>query len=192
MVMRYRSILILALVAGIPVFTGCAKKGPKTGHVETLNAAPSASAPSPAVAAPAPAADAGTDIWSADFDALNAYLREHGLLGDVYFDTDRAELKADGRERLAKNAAFLQSHPELVVTIEGHCDERATAEYNFALGDARSNAARSYVMNLGVSAERLRSISYGEERPVCTSSTEQCWWQNRRSHFVVTGRQSPG
>lgn len=115
-------------------------------------------------------------------------MRDRGLLGDVYFDFDRAELKAEARERLSRNADFLKSRPEFLVTVEGHCDERGTNEYNLALGDRRATATRDYLVSLGVAASRIKIISYGEERPVCRDSNEGCWWQNRRSHFVVTGR----
>jgi peptidoglycan-associated lipoprotein len=115
-----------------------------------------------------------------------------GLLGDVYFDFDQYELRADARDRLARNAEFLKSHPEFQVRIEGHCDERGTNEYNLALGERRAAAARDYLVSLGVPASKLQTISYGEERPQCTSGDEGCWQQNRRAHFVVTGRANVG
>ena len=78
------------------------------------------------------------------------------------------------------------------MTIEGHADERGTNEYNLALGDKRANAVRDYLTSLGVDAGRLRTLSYGEERPVCTESEESCWSQNRRGHMVITGRANMG
>ena len=127
-----------------------------------------------------------------DIAKLNEYLRSQGLLGDVYFDYDRAELREDARERLTKNAEWLRSHSQFEVTIEGHCDERGTNEYNLALGERRAGAARDYMTSLGVNVARLRSISYGEERPQCTASAESCWAMNRRAHFIVTGRGNAG
>lgn len=141
---------------------------------------------------PEPARDQGSDIWSGDLDALNAYVREQGLLQTVYFDFDRAELRSDARERLAANARFLGQHPELEIAIEGHADERGTNEYNLALGDRRASSARGYLASLGVSAESVRTVSYGEERPECGESGEDCWWRNRRAQFVIVGRRTGG
>ncbi len=95
------------------------------------------------------------------------------MIGDVFFDFDQSELRADARDRLAKNAEFLAAHPQFTVTIEGHCDERGTNEYNLALGDRRAAAARDYLQSLGVAADRLRTISYGEERPFCTDQRRE-------------------
>ncbi len=115
--------------------------------------------------------------------------RRRGLLGDVFYDFDKYDLRPDARERLEKNAEFMQS-PEgrgLTFTIEGHCDERGTNEYNLALGQRRASAALDYLVSLGVSRSRFKTVSYGEERPFCTQSNEECWQQNRRARFVVTG-----
>ncbi len=129
-----------------------------------------------------------TPIWDQELDAINRHVQEQGLLGDVYFDFDKYELKPEARERLARNAQFMQEHPEFIFTIEGHCDERGTNEYNLALGDRRAAAARNYLTSLGVDASRMSTISYGEERPQCTDSDESCWRLNRRAHFLISGR----
>lgn len=185
---------LLALVATALVFGACAKKAPVTSD---LDAAPVAT-PSDATdvnSKPRPATDdaeAYDPLKDPDIAKLNNYLASQGLLGDVFFDFDRAELREDARERLARNGEWLRSHPEFEVTIEGHCDERGTNEYNLALADRRSGAALNYLASLGVPTSRLRSISYGEERPQCTASTESCWALNRRAHFVVTGRGNAG
>jgi peptidoglycan-associated lipoprotein len=120
-----------------------------------------------------------------DVEELNRYLRDRGLIGDVYFDFDRSELRAEAREQLSRNADWLRSNPGYVVTIEGHCDERGTNEYNLALGDRRASSARDYLVSLGIEAGRMNTLSYGEELPVCTESSESCWQRNRRAHFVV-------
>src|SRR4029453_18166388 len=91
-----------------------------------------------------------------------------------------------------KNAQWLAAHPEFTVTLEGHCDERGTNEYNLSLGDRRAAAARDYLGSLGVAANRLRTISYGEEGPFCPPSDESCWGQNPRAHFLITGRPKVG
>lgn len=112
--------------------------------------------------------------------------RQAGLLGDVFFDFDKYDLRSDARERLAKNADFMKQNPGVSFTVEGHCDERGTNEYNIALGQNRSSAAVDYLVSLGVAANRFKIISYGEEKPFCTESTEACWQKNRRARFVVT------
>jgi peptidoglycan-associated lipoprotein len=88
---------------------------------------------------------------------------------------------------LSKTAQFLRTHPEIKVIIEGHCDERGSTEYNLALGDRRAQAARQFLISLGVSPDRLETVSYGKERPFCFESNEICWQQNRRAHFVLAG-----
>jgi peptidoglycan-associated lipoprotein len=103
---------------------------------------------------------------------------------DAYFDYNKADLRPDAREALAKTADFLRNYPQVRVTIEGHCDERGSTEYNLALGDRRANAAKQYLVSLGISADRLSTVSFGKEKPFCTEHNEQCWQQNRRAHFV--------
>lgn len=103
---------------------------------------------------------------------------------DAFYDFDKADIRPDGRESLARTAEFLRTHPEVKVLIEGHCDERGSTEYNLALGDRRAQAGRQFLISLGVSPERLETVSWGKERPFCTESTEECWQQNRRAHFV--------
>jgi peptidoglycan-associated lipoprotein len=108
-------------------------------------------------------------------------------VGDtVHFDYDKYDLKDNDRTVLQKQAAWLQQYPSVRVTIEGHCDERGTREYNLALGARRANAVKEYLVSLGVSAARVDTISYGKERPVCTESTEDCWAQNRRGVTTIT------
>ena len=136
--------------------------------------------------------DATPDPLAGDIAAVNEYLAANGLLGDVYFDFDRSDLREDSRARLARNAEWLRAHPEFEVTLEGHCDERGTNEYNLALGERRAAAAKDYLTSLGVAASRLRTLSYGEERPQCAGSDESCWSRNRRAHFLVTGRTNAG
>jgi peptidoglycan-associated lipoprotein len=106
-------------------------------------------------------------------------------LKDVYFDFDRYDLRADARELLKVNSAWLKANPGAQVQIEGHCDDRGTTEYNVALGSRRAESVKDYLVTLGSSADRLSTISYGEEIPVCREHTEECWQQNRRVRFVV-------
>ena len=106
-------------------------------------------------------------------------------LKDVYFDFDRYDLRADSREILKANSAWLKTNPSAQVQIEGHCDERGTTEYNVALGSRRAESVKDYLVTLGTSADRLSTISYGEEVPVCREQAEECWQKNRRVRFVV-------
>lgn len=103
---------------------------------------------------------------------------------DAYFDTDKADIRADARGALAKTADFLKSEPSIKVTIEGHCDERGSTEYNLGLGDRRAAAVKAYLVSLGVSADRMTTVSFGKEKPFCADHGEPCWQQNRRGHFV--------
>jgi peptidoglycan-associated lipoprotein len=189
--MRLRSVVVIGLAATVPmVAAGCGKKKAVTPN----EAAPSmavetASSPAPRTPEPAPPA-AELDPLSGDLASVNAWLRERGLLSDVYFHFDRDELTPEARERLAADARFLRENPQFLLTLEGHCDERGTTEYNLALGDRRAAAVRSYLGSLGVPPDRLQGVSYGEERPVCSESDESCWRLNRRAHPMVTGRAS--
>ena len=105
-------------------------------------------------------------------------------LSRIYFDFDRAELSSEAREILGKVAAQLKASPKKALTIEGNCDDRGTNEYNLALGQQRADAAARYLQNLGIDRKRVKTISYGEERPVCSEATEACWHKNRNATFV--------
>ena len=106
-------------------------------------------------------------------------------LKDVFYDFDRYDLSADARATLRANADWLRNNPSARVEIEGHCDERGTNEYNLALGAKRAQAAREFLATLGIAGDRLSTISYGEEIPVCREHDESCWKQNRRARFVI-------
>ncbi len=103
---------------------------------------------------------------------------------DVFFDYDSYDISQQYQQVLQADARFLQQHPNMKFTIEGHCDERGSTEYNLALGDNRANSTKQALVSLGIPADRIRTISYGKEKPFCTESTEACWAQNRRAHFV--------
>lgn len=158
--------------------------------------------PPPQTTEVAPATDVAPDTTPAEpvdtveeppplsIQELQKKLEMQGLIGDVFYDFDKYDLRDEARSRLAKNAEFMNSSEgrELRFTIEGHCDERGTNEYNIALGQSRSTAAVDYLISLGVPSSRFKTISYGEERPFCTDSNEACWQKNRRARFVVSGR----
>jgi peptidoglycan-associated lipoprotein len=106
-------------------------------------------------------------------------------LKDVYFDFDSYTLRADARENLKANGEWLKANPTAQVQIEGHCDERGTTEYNLALGSKRAQRVKDYLVTLGTAADRLSTISYGEEVPVCREQSDECWQKNRRARFAV-------
>ena len=182
---------------------GCPKKKPATKpadlDVETTSVpAPPAAASQPQDIQQQPAAPPVTDttesnpLESSDLQVVNEELRRRGFSPDIYFDYDESTLSDDTRDKLSRNADLLKGAPQFTITIEGHADERGTNEYNLALGERRANAVKDYLTSLGVAADRLRTISYGEERPVCTQNEESCWSQNRRAHMIITGRSNVG
>jgi peptidoglycan-associated lipoprotein len=133
-------------------------------------------APPPAPPAPAPPPPSAPKVSQRDqFD------RE---VKDAFFDFDKSDVRPDARDNLTKSAEFLRANPSVNITIEGHCDERGSVAYNLGLGDRRSNATKDFLVSLGISSERIKTISYGKERPFCTDHDETCWQQNRRGHLV--------
>ena len=129
--------------------------------------------------------DKREDVLPAEVQAADKVARDKGLIGDIYFDFDQYDLKPEARERLSKNADFMKqsANARFTLDIQGHCDERGTNDYNIALADRRANAAREYMVTLGIAGARLKTVSFGEERPVCTDHNESCWWRNRRGEF---------
>jgi peptidoglycan-associated lipoprotein len=111
---------------------------------------------------------------------------EESQLKDVNFDYDKSDIRSDAREILKKNAEWMKANSKSKVQIEGHCDERGSNEYNLALGERRANAVKKYISSLGVEADRLYTISYGEELPIDPGHNEEAWSKNRRAHFLVT------
>lgn len=102
----------------------------------------------------------------------------------IHFDFDKSFIKPEYESVLHDNAMWMQQHPGAHALVEGHCDERGTNEYNIALGDRRAKSAQEYMVNLGISYDRLSTVSFGEERPLCYEHDESCWWQNRRAEFI--------
>ena len=158
--------------------TGCPP--PATTKPETSPPAP----PQPPTAAAKPAPIRETPASSLEA-ARKGEAPAPSPLNDVFFDFDRYDLRADAREVLKNNAGWLKANASARVEIEGHADERGTNEYNLALGAKRAQSAKDYLVTLGISKERLSTISYGEELPVCKDNNEGCWQKNRRDRFVV-------
>jgi peptidoglycan-associated lipoprotein len=109
-------------------------------------------------------------------------------LGDAFFALDSSDLADEARATLQKNADYLKRWTSLRISVEGHCDERGTAEYNLALGERRAAAVRTYLTSLGVSGDRVTAVSKGKEQPFCQERTESCYSQNRRGHFLITAK----
>jgi len=102
---------------------------------------------------------------------------------DVYFDYDKSDIRADQQASVQADTSFLAQHSGINFTVEGYCDERGSTEYNIALGDRRATSVKSALVQAGINGGRIKTISYGKEKPFCTESTEACWQQNRRGHF---------
>ncbi len=115
-------------------------------------------------------------------------LNEKGYLKPAFFDFDKADLREDARTTLAADADWLKRYPSVQFVLEGHCDDRGTEAYNLALGERRANAAKEYLASLGVDSSRIKTVSYGKERPFCTDDNETCWQSNRRDHPLITAK----
>jgi peptidoglycan-associated lipoprotein len=182
--------LVLALFM---LVSACAKKQPPIarptppppGAGTTVDRPPAPPEPvaEPSVVPPEPVfEESGLDARSLD------ELNRDSPFQPVFFGYDSAEIVGEAQAVLNQNADLLKRYPNWVVTIEGHCDERGTAEYNLALGERRALAARQYLVSLGVSGDRLRTVSYGKEFPFDPGSNEAAWAKNRRAHFVITSK----
>ena len=172
MMTRTRSAALLLPILAAFVLSGCGKK----------EVAESAPPPPPPTAAPAetpPPPPPPTDTPAEPSKTVQ------DQLADVFFDYDSANLSDAARGTLDANGKVLSDNASTNITIEGHCDERGTVEYNLALGDRRAAAAKDYLVRYGVGTGRIQTISYGEERPFATGGDEASWAQNRRAHFVV-------
>lgn len=113
---------------------------------------------------------------------------ESKLLKDIHFDFDKYDIRPGDAEILKGNAALLMKHPTVKIQIEGHCDERGTIEYNLALGERRANSAKKYLVSLGMPADQISTISYGEEKPLDPGHNEEAWRKNRRDHFIILSK----
>jgi len=113
------------------------------------------------------------------------FKEESGLFEDIYFDFDMYDIRSDAKPVLHDVSSWLLKNPAARLSVEGHCDERGTNEYNLALGDRRAKSVRDFLIALGVASKRIEIVSYGEEKPQCMEQTEECWAKNRRAHFVV-------
>jgi len=188
---RYLSVVALGVVLTLAV-SGCHKNVPQVAAAPPVPPPaappappPPAPPPAPPRAVPAPAALTEEEIFQRKtLDQLNA----ERPLGDVFFDYDMSEIRADARGPLQMNADWMKKWTGTQIMLEGHSDSRGTSEYNLALGSRRANTIRDYMVSLGVPTTRITVVSKGKEAPVCSDENEACWQQNRRGHFVVTGK----
>jgi peptidoglycan-associated lipoprotein len=173
----------LALVALVLV-AGCGKK--KVEAPPPPPAAPATPPPAPPPSTP----DVAPQV--SEYDRIKAMSTDEierlGLLADIHFDLDKYDLREGDRQTLNRNAEALKKFDFLRITVEGHCDERGSVEYNLALGERRAKAAYDYLVSLGVPADRMKTVSYGKEVPLCQEHSEDCWARNRRAHHAVTGK----
>jgi peptidoglycan-associated lipoprotein len=184
----------LTLVASMVLAAACgSKKAPVLAPTATPEAeAPTSAAPPPPVATrvdnapvvPTPPPIREEPVTSTSLDDLN----RNSPLKPVFFALDSSDIDTAGKSVLDANAALLKQNTAWVVTIEGHCDERGTAEYNLALGDRRATAAVTYLRSLGIPADRLKTVSYGKEFPFDPGHDDGAWSKNRRAHFVITAK----
>ena len=180
------SAAILALTV-----TACAKKAPpvaKPTSPPPAGSGTSSRPPSPPTPVtepqPVPVEPTSNTLDTRDLDDIN----KNSPFQPVFFGYDQAEVSSEGQQILNANAEIMKKQATWVITIEGHADERGTAEYNLALGERRALAARNYLVSLGIPADRLRTVSYGKEFPFDPARTEEAYSKNRRAHFVVTSR----
>jgi peptidoglycan-associated lipoprotein len=188
--MKHRWAVSIVIVLALAV-VGCGQRTPpvarpapppSVGDAAARPPAPPEPVTEPIPVPPEPVPD--DSIASASLDDLN----RNSPLKPVFFEYDSSELTPAAQAALNENAAALKKFGTWTVTIEGHCDERGTAEYNLALGERRAVAARAYLVTLGIPAERLRTVSYGKEFPFDPGNSEAAWAKNRRAHFVITGK----
>jgi peptidoglycan-associated lipoprotein len=183
---RNHGILLLTLAVGLAACHG-GKRPP------ALAGGPAAGSMKPAAAAEPPP-EAGPDVGHLNDSALGSEAMpaaeantEGGPLADIHFELDSSALTDAARQTLGQHAAWLKAHAGARVTVEGHCDDRGTVEYNLALGEHRARAAKDYLVSLGVASSRLHTVSFGKEKPLDTGTGEAAWARNRRAHFVVVG-----
>jgi len=181
----------LALVIAIALAAACgSKKSPVLAPTSAPEPEPPPAAAPVAPRAPTPVTEAAPALPRVSDDAVNSAslddLNRNSPLKPVFFLLDSSDIDPTAKAALDDNAAVLKSHPTWAVTIEGHCDERGTAEYNLALGDRRAAAAVAYLRSLGIADTRLKTVSYGKEFPFDAGHDEAAWANNRRAHFVIT------
>ncbi len=184
--------IFVAIIFSLIIFTSCAEK---KSVVTSNNAQEQVTAPVQTPMQTTDNTNQNNNIAPTDTTNKKASVHEQSSLleatttspvSDINFDFDSSSIRPDAREILQVNASYLLKHRVSSIMIEGHCDERGTAEYNMALGERRAQETKKYLVNLGIKESIMKTISYGSERPLFPESTEEAWAKNRRAHFVVT------
>jgi len=179
---------LIAIFSAAFLLAACETASTTSSDSASDSASSSAAGTSSASASSSDSSTSSSSASSSSSSAANALSPAEKLAkvgNTVFFDFDSAALSYDAQVTLSRQAAFLQLNPEAVVVIEGHCDERGTREYNLALGDRRASAARDFLLAKGIDAARIRTVSYGKERPAMLGSNEEAWAKNRRAATVL-------
>jgi len=182
--------LLLAGCPKRPMMSTASAPAP-TAPSPTVSTPPISPAPPPAAVTATPTPPSVTPSPRAPAPAMSPKPSEYAAndaLKDIYFAFDKHDIRPGEVKTLEKNATWLKAHDNSLLLIEGHCDERGTAEYNLALGERRAKAAMNALVSRGIHTGRITTVSYGKERPVCTEHTQACWARNRRAHFLVKDR----
>jgi peptidoglycan-associated lipoprotein len=172
-----KPVTMILLLAGVSTVAACSKKAPEDippPPIDTSRPTPSPTPTPTATGTPGPRVGSQEHFQNAV-----------GSSTVIYFDTDRFNIDSADAAALQAQAQYFAQYPALNFTIEGHCDERGTREYNLALGERRANSAKNYLVSLGIAAERIRTVSYGKERPVALASNQSAWAENRRAASIV-------
>lgn len=186
---RTAGIVSLCLALGFSAAACGKKKAEVTPQPPPPPVAPPVPPPPPPPPAP-PAPPAPAPLSEDELFARKSLeeLNAERPLADVYFDLDGAVLREDARAPLQKDAEWMRRWTSTKISVEGHCDERGSSEYNLALGERRAVAVKEYLVSLGISGDRIMAVSKGKESPFCSDANDSCWQQNRRGHFVITGK----
>jgi peptidoglycan-associated lipoprotein len=190
--MRENRLLVLAVLITLTI-SACAKKQPPiarpmpppastAGTGGTAPPPPPQPVSEPVLVPPEPVAE--DSIAGRSLDDLN----RDSPLKPLFFELDSSDVSAEGQRVLQENAAIMKKYPAWQITVEGHCDERGTAEYNLALGERRALAAKNYLVSLGIPADKVKTVSYGKEFPFDPGHDDSAWANNRRAHFVITAK----
>ena len=185
-----KSCIVIGVIVSLMIMVACANKAVKEEPLVTRKAGEEAWE-KPAEGSERASSDEKAleaSVESKKYQGIEGEFLESSLLQDIHFGFDRYDLMPKEREILSQNAELLFKHSQVKIQVEGHCDERGTIEYNLALGERRSNTARQYLMSLGISSNRISTISYGEEMPIDPRQNEEAWAKNRRAHFIILSR----
>lgn len=187
-----RLFIVLLVISGIVLIAGCSTKRilppeqPATEQTEEKAGDKKAGVDTGVSKEPPRESITEKQLSKAQPSDIETTIKElQTKIKDIYFDYDKYDMRDDAKPVMKEVADMLSKNRKIKVIIEGHCDERGTNEYNLGLGDRRANSAKQYMASLGIPSGKIETISYGEEKPVCSEQAEECWGKNRRAHFVL-------